>query len=99
MPAFSDAEIESINGFIEKLGSADKSVGAVALAGFELVKNLTTGPIAPTAPQNVFTGIPDADKALAEAAQVAEIAGRNGVEIEDVIEFAGLLLSLGMTFI
>ena len=101
MGAFSDSEIESINRFVEKVGLgalADKSVGAIALSGFELVKKLTSDP-SHGAPQSIFTGIPDADKALAEAAGVAEIAGRHGVEVDDVVEFAGLLLSLGMAFI
>lgn len=82
----------------ERLAGENKEVAPAIVAGMRLVDNLTKDH-PDTRPQEILTGIPDADKAMAEAAGVAQIAGVHGVEIEDVMEVAGLLLSLGLAFV
>ena len=42
----------------------------------------------------LVTGDPNADRALADAAGVAAIAGRHGVTIDDALEAARMVLSL-----
>lgn len=45
-------------------------------------------------PARTFTGIPSADRALAEAAGIAEIAGKRGVNLEQVLDVAKLLVGI-----
>jgi len=93
-----DDTIADLNALAERLGTEGKSVGAVTIAGLRLVERLTEEQ-PDTRPQQILTGIPDADKALAEAAGVAQIAGVHGVDVDDVMEIAGLLLSMGLAFV
>lgn len=89
--------LQAISNLMEAAASDGKSAGAIAVASLELVESLTKGKT--TRPQDVFTGIPDADQALAQAAGVAEIAGRYHVSTEDVLAFTKLLLGLGLAFV
>ena len=74
------------------------TVGTALLAGIQLAGSLTAKE-PDKKPQEIFTGIPAADRAIAQAAGVAEIAGAEGVTIENVITVAKLLLGLGLTFV
>lgn len=72
--------------------------GEALVAGLRLAKGLNASH-PDKLPATILTGIPDADLALAQAAGVGDIAGDSGVSVEDVIEVAGLLLSIGLTFV
>lgn len=94
----SNLDLVPLNALIEAIGSENRSVGAIAIASFQLVENLTKA--APDQrPQEILTGIPDADLALAQAAGVAQIAGVHGVDMGDVLAFTKLLLGLGLAFV
>ena len=75
-----------------------KTPGAVVAAGIDLVRALTTKNHGKK-PQQIFTGIPDADMAISQAAGVAEISASRGVPMAEIMEFAGLLLGLGLAVI
>lgn len=72
--------------------------GDTLVAGIALAKGITASNRGKR-PQDVLTGIPDADKAIAQAAGVAEIAGEYGVDAGEVLKVASMLLSLGLTFV
>jgi len=88
-------DLVTVKNWIEAHGS---DAASTVTAGLQLVGALTKNH-PDTKPQEILTGIPDADLALHQAAGVAQIAGVHGVDAADVIEFASLLLSLGLTFI
>ena len=87
---------------LKKLGELVASHGFVAAgvlkASMRLAHNLSAGDGDPGL-ATVFTGIPAADQAIAEAAGVAAIAGNEGVEVDDVIVFTRALVALGLTFV
>lgn len=86
-------DLVRIKDWVNANGDAAANTLTAALA---LSKNLSTNH---DRPRQILTGIPDADRAVAEAAGVAEIAGEYGVDPGEVIKVAGMLLSLGLTFI
>ena len=74
------------------------TAGTAIVAGLQLAGSLTARE-PDKKPQEIFTGIPAADRAIAQAAGVAAIANAEGVTIENVITVAKLLLGLGLTFV
>jgi len=90
------SDLVKIKDWIDAHGT---TASTVVVAGMQLAGQLTKNSEPGTRPQEILTGIPDADLALHQAAGVAEIAGDHGVDAADVIDFATLLLSLGLTFI
>jgi hypothetical protein len=88
-------DLVKINDWMAEHGD---TAGVALSAGIRLAKNLNAQH-PDKLPSTILTGIPDADTAIAQAAGVADIAGDAGVSVQDVMEVAGLLLSLGMTFV
>lgn len=89
------SDLAKIKSYIDEHGD---TAGAAVIAGLQLAGSLTARE-REKRPQEILTGIPDADLALAQAAGVGAIAGQEGVDVEEIIKVAGLFLSLGMTFI
>ena len=62
----------------------------------ELLGRLRVPAASGTGPARTFTGIPSADRALAEAAGIAAIAERRGVTFEQIFEVATLIARVAL---
>lgn len=90
-------DLERAAAFLAEHGD---TAGATFKASVRLVRGLTPLAEGREVPViEVFTGIPEADRAIAESAGVAAIAGEEGVAVDDVIAFTKLLLAVGLAFV
>lgn len=75
-------------------------VGAVLAAGVDLLTVFkVTATAQGTTVRSLVTGDPNADRALADAAGVAAIAGKHGVTIADALEAARVVLALATALV
>jgi hypothetical protein len=91
------SDFESIATWLANYGG---DVAALTAAGLELSRNVgRNASAAGSTARGVITGIPTADQAIWDAAGLAEIAGSAGVSADDIVQFASMLLSLGLTIL
>jgi hypothetical protein len=86
------ADAKKVAAWITRKGP---TLAATLSAGVDLLTVLKgTATAQGTTVRGLVTGDPNADRALADAAGVAAIAGRHGVTIDDALEATRMILSL-----